>query len=706
MTQQSRTFVVSGGLDQITSTLTIASGSLRACMNYEPIEEGYATVDGYERFDGQPAPSAAGYWVMPYTAGSTQIQAGQIIIGGTSAATGIALLASDQASGTWAAGNSAGRLIMTRVTGTFVAGENLIVNGLPRAVSGAGAVRSGADTVDEDEAFLEAAQTRQRGLIAKPPGDGPVRGVAELDGTVYAFRNNAMNAACGIFRETTTGWAQVGIGCRLVRFTAGLVELDEGQTIRGKVSGATGLVRRVVRNAGDWGSTASGYLIVTGQVGVFGAETLQVGVVDVATTAANSSVVALPPGGNYRFIRHNFFGGTATRRIYGANGVGNGFEFDGEVLCPIETGSSDDRPTRISEHREHLVFGFRGGSVQLSSDNSPHIFDGVQGAAEFGIGADITDFLKLATSLVVFAVDRIAVLTGSGVDSYVLETIGGEDDVGADPYTAQKLGQAIYLDNRGLRYLNSSSSFGNFRYGQLTENVEKLLKAKRISGVLVALSFVNRTKGHYRLIWNDGTGISLYLRGRNVEVMPFELGDMRPVSVVVSERPGGDEGIFVGAEDGYVYRMDSGTSHDGDRINAFLMFPFNSLGSHTQNKRYHGIEVEIDSGARSRIGLLCQFDYANGRFTPDGQVTFFASGNANNDAIVSGGGGIWDVSRWDEFYWSTAFEGQVSRPVKGRGRNISVLISSRRHAVERAHIIKSYTVYFSPQGLQRPLVKA
>jgi hypothetical protein len=490
-----------------------------------------------------------------------------------------------------------------------------------------------------------------------------------------------------------------------VNFTAGLVEIIEGQTIRGKTSGATALVRRVIRNAGDWGSTASGYLIVTGQVGIFVGEVLQVAQSDVATISANSAAVVLPPGGNYRFVRHNFFGGTGTRRIYGCNGVGRAFEFDGEVLCPIETGTSDDRPIRIGEHRQHLVVGYRGGSVQLSSDGLPLIFDGVQGAAEFGIGADITDFLQVATSFVIFAADRIAVLSGSDVDSYVLETIGGEDDIGADAYSAQKLGQAIYLDNRGVRYLSATQQFGNFKYGQLTDAVDKLLQSKRSAGIPLAISFINRTKGHYRLVWTDGTGLSLYLRGNNVEVMPFELGDMRPVSVVVSERLSGEEGIFVGAEDGYVYRLDSGTSYDGDRINAFLMFPFNHLGSHTQNKRFCGVEVEIDSGPRTRIGLLAQFDYANNRFTSDGQISFFATGNADRNSVVSGSGGIWDISRWDEFYWSTAFEGQASRTVAGRGRNISLLVSSRRGVVERPHIIKSYTIFFVPQGLQRALAK-
>jgi hypothetical protein len=209
--QRSQAFAVGGGLNQVTSTLTIPAGALRACMNYEPIDEGYASVDGYERFDGQPAPSAQGYWVLEYRAGVQQIQAGQIVIGGSSGATGIALFASEQKTGTWAAGDSAGRLILTRLTGAFTTGENMIVNGLVRAVTATLAVRSGGETIDEDEAFLEAAQTRQRNQILKVPGDGPVRGVAELDGTVYAWRNNAAGTAAGIYAESATGWREVGL---------------------------------------------------------------------------------------------------------------------------------------------------------------------------------------------------------------------------------------------------------------------------------------------------------------------------------------------------------------------------------------------------------------------------------------------------------------------------------------------------------------
>ena len=40
-------------------------------------------------------------------------------------------------------------------------------------------------------------------------GSGPIRGVWELDNTIYAFRDNAAGSACVMHRSTLTGWAVV-----------------------------------------------------------------------------------------------------------------------------------------------------------------------------------------------------------------------------------------------------------------------------------------------------------------------------------------------------------------------------------------------------------------------------------------------------------------------------------------------------------------
>lgn len=704
MSQQPATFTVGGGLDQASPAIAISGGRVRAGMNYEPIAEGYGSVDGYERFDGRALPSSTLFWVLPFSFGSSAIVAGNVITGQTSGATATVLIDPVDPTGSWANGTAGGSLVLVNLSGQFAIGENIRVGGTLKAVATSAAVVRGADTVEREDAWLEEAQTWRRMQIDKVPGEGPVRGVIELKGEIYAIRNVIGGVFAKIWKATPAGWSEITNTGRRLNFTAGLVEIEPGQTITGATSGAQAVVERVQRKTGDWGSSAAGYLVLSGQVGNFVSEAIKVGTTSVASVAANSTVNNLPAGGRYRSIVHNFYGSANFVRAYAVNGVGTAFEFDGNIICPIETETPDDRPTHIAEIANHLVLGFIGGSVQISSDEDPVNFNGELGAAEFGLGTDITDMQQAAeTALVVFGQQKIGILTGTDVDTFNFETL--TESAGAEPFTAQKMGQTIYMDRRGLRSLQATNAYGNFRAGTMTELIEPLLRAKQRAGARPVASVVSRSKGHYRLFWSDGTGISVYTGRKYPEVLPFELGDMRVFCAMVCELPDYSEGIFVGAEDGYVYRLDSGTSHDGEAIRGFLMFPFNHLGSPIVSKRFHAVGIELEASPRTNIGILCQFDYADGEQPYDGGLDFFVEGSNGNDFVVSGGGGIWDASTWDSFFWSAPFEGEASTHIDGIGRNISLLLASRRKVTEGRHIIRSYSIFYRALQMSKRIVR-
>ena len=57
-----------GGYDQITSAYNLTPGALRDCINFACRSQGgYYRIPGYERIDGQPAPSDAEFIVLDVT---------------------------------------------------------------------------------------------------------------------------------------------------------------------------------------------------------------------------------------------------------------------------------------------------------------------------------------------------------------------------------------------------------------------------------------------------------------------------------------------------------------------------------------------------------------------------------------------------------------------------------------------------------------
>ena len=113
-TQYSR---FAGGLDLVSPPLTIDAGKCISINNYECNSlGGYRRIDGYERFDGHPSPSAQSYYYCPCTFSAT-VTVGQTITGAVSTATGKVLQVEDD------------YLIIDRVTGTFQI-ENFKVSGV------------------------------------------------------------------------------------------------------------------------------------------------------------------------------------------------------------------------------------------------------------------------------------------------------------------------------------------------------------------------------------------------------------------------------------------------------------------------------------------------------------------------------------------------------------------------------------------------
>lgn len=700
MPQQPAFYPFAGGLDTNSSALSTPPGMVISAMNYEPLAEGYGRVQGFERFDGRLAPSATPWWLLGFKQGNEVIEQGDVISGASSGATAVVIQPSIDFAGSWDSANANGKLLLIHLTGTFVDNENLNVGGVYHARVDGLAEETSADTEALIETYTELAQAWQRSLILPVPGQGPVRGVAVFKGTVYAWRDAVGGAKAVMHRATAAGWVASGQVWRLP-FTVGTSEIFEGNTVTGATSGATGVVHRIREDSGAWGGgNQTGVLWLTGVTGTFQtAEILRVGGVNRAT-AGTIALQDFPAGGRYRTIGHNFYGAANLERLYGVNGVGKAFEIKNHIPVFLDTGMAVDAPTRIFEIGNHLGLVFPGGSLQFSGTGEPLTWSPILGAGEIGFGTEVTDVVQAnETAVAIFGESRIAVLTGTDVANFTLDVLTAE--AGADPDSAQRIARTIYVDKRGLRDLRATQDFGNFKTGALSGRFERYFKVKRKAGARIVGSFLSRTKSQYRLVWNDGTGLAVYMGGKTPEAMPFEFNTMRPYCFGQGEMEDG-EGIFIGAEDGYVYRIDSGTSFDGERIRGFCMTPFNHFGNPVQEERFHWVALEMDAPARASIGITVQFDYAEGHQPISGERDFEVIGGvSNNSFLVQGGGGQWDSDAWDNFYWSAPVEGTATTTIDGVGRNASFVFATYARLTEEPHVLQAYIVSRSPRKVRR-----
>lgn len=644
-------FALKGGLNQTSPPLTMPPGFAVDAINWEcDINGGYSRIKGYERYDGHAQPSDALLYTIPTsTAGAWNV--GDTITGGSSGATA-----------TYIATTASG-LIVTKVTGTFAA-EPLTPGG---GVATGSQYLGGAESLSAEATYRNRAADVYRALIAVVPGSGGILGVKYYAGALYALRNNVGGTAAEMYKSATSGWTAVALGREMYFTSGGTYEVEDGDTITGATSGKTATVTRVVLESGSWAAgTAAGRFIFATESGVFqAAETLNVGAnINVATVTAASVAITLAPSGRYVFDVHSFTGAINSERMYGASGVHRGFEFDGSVFVPINTGMTTDTPTHVIVHNEQVFFAF-GASVQHSGISLPYEWSPVIGAGEIAVGDSTTGFVRQpgstgAAALMIVTRNKAFALYGNNASDWVLTV--AQEDAGAIAYTLESLSGILALDDRGVTFIGTSQNYGNFEQSTITRQIQPLINQQR--GLAISSTRV-REKNQYRLFYSDKRAISITMQGNKlIGIMP-QLYAHDVLCTDSSELSDGTEGIFFGSTDGYVYRAERGTSFDGSPIEWSMVLAYNNLKSPQVNKRYRKMALEITGESYVQFTVGYQLGYNNNLISQAGTTTGDIDFASNN----------WDNFIWDAFIWdgTTLLPEEVS--LEGTAENIAVTIS-------------------------------
>lgn len=668
-----------GGLDLVTPAQSLNPGKCFDAQNYEPqISGGYARIYGYERYDGRTSPTSAQYWVIGATI-TLAVSVGATITGGTSAATGKVLSV------------VGATIVLGRVTGTFVTAEALKIGGITVATSTTPANQNGATMPSDDADYALLAANDLRADIQIVPGSGPIRGVWVYQNIVYAFRDDATGTIGQMWRATSGGWVQVTFGTE-IQFTGATGEIFAGNVVTDAVTGATATVVRPLLRTGTWTVGGAGTLIVTSVTGTFvTAQNLQVGGVTKAVTASGATAITRLPGGRLEFVNANFTGSTATRRIYGADGVNLAFEFDGTNYIPIRTGMATDTPLHIQFHKNYLFLSFMG-SVQYSGLGLPYAWTVVLGAGEIATGDIVTGMVpqtgaSSGPSMGIFTQGQTFVLYGSSNADFQL--VNSVFDLGCYAYTIQAVSNDTWGQTaRGVFGLITTLNYGDFEYADLTFPIQPLVVTKR--GTQVS-SYISKSRGQYRLYFTDGTGITLGLTGEKPNgSMPLNYG--RVVRCCVSTTlTTGQEVYFFGSDDGYIYQDSIGTSFDGAPIEAWIRPVFNNINSPRYNKRYRRATFDVRAYGYAKVNITYDLGYAN----QDAQQSA-----TRPDTTITGAGGYWDQFTWDQFTWDTQVVTTSTISVEGSSTNIAFLFYSNR-AQDQPHVIQAVSLAYSLRRLAR-----
>lgn len=688
-------FPLLGGLDQSSAPLAIQPGRLLNCVNFEIAKsgKGYRYPNGYERYDGQVAPSSSTYTLIDFSDGREEITAGTTVTtnAGGSGATGVCIVTAVVESGSYAADDASGYVVILATSGTFLTTDSIKV-GVDIYITTIDTVHvagSGAPDTTTDATWVALAKAEARSNITTVPGSGDIIGVHRYNSTLYAFRDNAGGTATDMYKSSATGWTQVSLGNQL-DFTLGTSAYAVGDTV--SQGGVSATVQLVVVTSGSWtGNDAAGFLIVgtvTGGNFAAGAIAGDGG----ATASGAQTANTLTKSGRYECINHNFGGHAGSSVMYGVNGVNKAFYYDGTAFAFITTGMTTDKPIHIAAHQGHLFLMFSGGSVQHSSLVSspltaPFVWSAVLGAAEFGIGDEGTGFENTAgETLTIFSKNKTKILYGDSAANWNLQD--HSNSAGAVEWTIQSLNEPFYVDSDKITSLRATQAYGGFSIAGLSDDIQNFMISK--SGLEIA-SVVSLEKSQYRVLYSDGYFVSMSLRPEGIAGFMIGEYDDSPTCATY-DRDTGE--MFFGCDDGFVYEMDKGTSFDGGDITAFLKIPFNFFKSPNAFKRFYKIIYELSNEDSDSIAFsfVPDYDYMNANI-PTAQTSSIS---------VSAGNMTWDVDNWDTYNWSSDSD-SVEQPeayINGMASEMGLLIY-HKSSTQTPFTINGVMIEYSMQGNKR-----
>lgn len=229
----------------------------------------------------------------------------------------------------------------------------------------------------------------------------------------------------------------------------------------------------------------------------------------------------------YEFITTNFYGDRDLNSIYGVNGYGRAFAFNGDSFYKIQTTPEDekDKPRHVANHQSHLALGFEDGRVDISVIGQPYNYDGSLGASSWATGDKVHGLLPLTgTILGIFGSKSIWGISGTTVDNFATQVIS--PNIGAVEYTVTDMGQPVYANAYGIYTLSQTQQYGDYLGSPMSQDISPWLRPRLVRKITsdkeAVVAWPVRSKNQYRLAFSDGYVLSMTLNGQTIPTFSFQ----------------------------------------------------------------------------------------------------------------------------------------------------------------------------------------
>jgi len=329
-------------------------------------------------------------------------------------------------------------------------------------------------------------------------------------------------------------------------------------------------------------------------------------------------------------------------------------------------------------YKQH-IFVSKGSKLSFSAPYDETNFDVAAGAGIIDVGHTITGLKVFRDQLFIFSRNSIQRLVGNSVADFQLLPV--TKDIGCiSGATIQEVGgDVMFLAVDGLRLLSATDRIGDFNIGLPSQLIEKDV-LRFISNYNIFTSLVIRGKSQYRIFGYQSSENKKTTKGLLTTKFAaqgpegFQWAQTQGIKAFVADgRYVPDfEVIVFAADDGYVYRLETGSSFDGENIQAIYESPFMPIEDPKMRKTLYKMTLYVETSGLFKLNLDFNFDlYKIKNYNEQVQPATIVLQNLENSQVFIYGS--------TETVYGDAFYGQeldkvYNTPVIGAGNTFSFRI--------------------------------
>jgi hypothetical protein len=548
-----------------------APGSARVLRNFEPsVEGGYKRILGFQKYSTFQVPKY-----------------GNVLVQGS--------------------GQSGTTLNVANIFITPVVGETLTIAGVTGTYT--------IDNVSYDNTNKIATLTLDDSLDSSPAdkavvtinnGDGILCGIAAWENAVIACRSSM------VYSSTGDAWTKINVPFY------GSVEVDGGSQ-----TGSTLLVQGLtdIPQPNDT-FRINGIEKVYKVISVSGFTNAGTATLTISPTLASSPADEAPitfltaarAVSRNRFYKYRI---NSTEKIVGVNSQDWPFVWNGTEFRVLTKAPTDIKGAEHACFFKNQLFFSKGDRLVFTAPYTDTDFNPANGSGVISVGSRITGLVVFRDQLIIFCENKIERLTGNTLADFEKKPI--TEKVGCvDTDTIQEVsGDIIFLGPDGLRLLTGTDVFGDFELGVVSKAIQKEV-TELIAASTSFSSVVIKQKSQYRLFgYKTSTtkDASIGILGTQLtgqEGIYFGWGQVRGIKAFSSDSnyKNKSEIVVFSNEDGYVYRMESGNSLDGEPLVATFATPFVPINDPQIRKTFHKLYLYTDpeGSLNATVSLRLDFD--------------------------------------------------------------------------------------------------